>query len=393
MVLDQTKSELSNVHFPNYRGQSIVNLMSHLARHYGDNTNLYDGLTLNLPNLTDFDQIVLLVVDGMGYDYVQSQPGLFREHCVGPLTSVFPSTTATSITAFFTGQAPQQHGITGWFTYLQEIEQVTAVLPCMPRGEKQSLSTQGVDIQRLYNHPVFFDGLNVESGIVAPNWIIGTEFNQAHTGSAIAQGYESLDEMVEQLSNTLKQGKKQYIYAYWPEFDHLSHVNGNGSERVAEHFHLLQSALAQLVKVVRQTKTLVLITADHGFIDTERERMLVVNEHPHLHDCLRLPLCGEPRSAFCYVHDDKHEQFVDYLENEFSDWLKIEKSTDVLQQGAFGLGEVHPKLHQRIGDYTLIMKENYVIKDWLPTETPFFHRGVHGGTSAQEMYVPLIALY
>lgn len=36
------------------------------------------------------------------------------------------------------------------------------------------------------------------------------------------------------------------------------------------------------------------------------------------------------------------------------------------------------------------MKENYVIKDWLPGERQYRQIGVHGGMSPEEMFVPLI---
>lgn len=38
------------------------------------------------------------------------------------------------------------------------------------------------------------------------------------------------------------------------------------------------------------------------------------------------------------------------------------------------------------------MKDNWTIKDWLPGEQRYTMLGVHGGTSASEMRVPLIGL-
>jgi hypothetical protein len=49
------------------------------------------------------------------------------------MTSVFPSTTASAITAFMTGLAPAQHGLTGWHMHLDEIDQTLAILPLTPR--------------------------------------------------------------------------------------------------------------------------------------------------------------------------------------------------------------------------------------------------------------------
>ena len=48
------------------------------------------------------------------------------------------------------------------------------------------------------------------------------------------------------------------------------------------------------------------------------------------------------------------------------------------------------RLAERVGDYTLLMKDRYVIKDWLPGEGRFMHVGVHGGLTREELYVPLV---
>lgn len=379
--------------FPDYQGRSLVNLMATLHERFTDRPGTYAGLATDQLNLSDYDQIVLLVIDGLGFQYLQRSNSWLKAHCLMSMTSVFPSTTATSITTFLTGVAPQQHGLTGWFTYLSELDEVTTVLPCMPRGSGKMLSELGIDIAKLYDHPIFFDQFSTESHMVSPNWILKTDFNRAHTGRANTVGYETLDDMCDATAHILTTGSKQkYVYAYWPEFDHLSHIHGNGSEQVKQHMAALSTALDRLLKQSRGRRSLILLTADHGFIDTAPDRVITVNDHPRMHECLRLPLCGEPRAAYCYVHPEKEEQFCQYVQQEFAEQIKLVKSSDLLEQGVFGLGDPHPDLANRIGDYTLIMKDNYVVKDWLPSEKPFFHHGVHGGISEQEMLVPLVVL-
>jgi hypothetical protein len=74
------------------------------------------------------------------------------------------------------------------------------------------------------------------------------------------------------------------------------------------------------------------------------------------------------------------------------EYADLEASEQLIESGYFALGPPHARLHERIGDYTLFMKGNAVIKDWLPGEEGHVHIGVDGGMSAQEMYVPLIAV-
>ncbi len=382
------------MYLPDYNGRSLVNLMSSLGLNFGRDNGVYPECTaLAAVDLSQYKNIVLLVIDGMGHRYVQSRDGLFRSHCAAELTSVFPSTTATSISAFMTGLAPQQHGLTGWFTYLREVGGVTAVLPFRLRGMDSELTQQGFDLAELYQHPVFFDQLNCDSVVVSENWILDTTFNQAHTGKAQKRGYDDLGGMFDQITDCVKHREgKQYIYAYWSQFDHLSHVHGNQSEPVAEHYLQLQSATEKFMAKISDTNTLLLITSDHGFIDTTPDKCITVNDHPIFMDCLSVPLSGEPRTAYCYVKLEQHRNFTNYVDLNFSDQLDCLPAQTLIDDHYFGLGEPHPKLSERIGDFVLIMKENYTIKDWLPQEKPFFHYGVHGGVSELEMFTPLILL-
>jgi hypothetical protein len=64
----------------------------------------------------------------------------------------------------------------------------------------------------------------------------------------------------------------------------------------------------------------------------------------------------------------------------------------LITKGVFGLYEPVKTLWQRTGDYVLIMKENYVIKDKLLNEKTFNFIGNHGGTSEEEMFIPLIII-
>ena len=71
-------------------------------------------------------------------------------------------------------------------------------------------------------------------------------------------------------------------------------------------------------------------------------------------------------------------------------WLH--KSSDLVKKNIFGLGKPDPKLLDRIGDYTLIMKENYIIKDNLLGRKSYAMKGNHGGVSPDEMIVPLVII-
>lgn len=72
--------------------------------------------------------------------------------------------------------------------------------------------------------------------------------------------------------------------------------------------------------------------------------------------------------------------------------MTLFESGKLIEEGYFGLGPAHPELGTRVGDYTLLMKERYTLKDWLPGERREVQVGAHGGLSDEELYVPLVVV-
>ena len=68
----------------------------------------------------------------------------------------------------------------------------------------------------------------------------------------------------------------------------------------------------------------------------------------------------------------------------------VRPSRELLDEGWFGPGAAHPSFAERIGDVALVMRARYTVKDWTPGEARHLHIGNHGGTSADEMMIPLI---
>jgi hypothetical protein len=379
---------------PLYGNESIANLMASLVQGLGGSATGYVPLPHLLPaEVAEYRHVVLMVVDGLGCEFLcrKRRRSSLEGLCRARLTSVFPSTTAAAITTFLSGVAPQQHGLSGWHMYFRELGAVLAVLPGAPRYGGVSLKQAGVDVSRLLGSCSVFDRVPAETHTVLPRRLAATDFNLAYQGTSQVRPYDTQDDFFLGVAKLLRTGRdRSFVYAYWPDLDRISHECGTFSAETEWHFTSWEEGFRRFLKYVEGTGSLILVTADHGFIDTEAAHTIELDDHPELARCLALPLCGEHRVAYCYVKPDCREPFERYVRTELADAAELHRSADLIEQGWFGLGTAHPRLAERVGDYTLVMRDNYIIRDWLPDEPRFEQIGVHGGISEAEMRVPLI---
>ncbi len=378
---------------PDYAGGSIVNLMCSIGGAFGAPTPGYAPLTL-LPTerVAAAKRVVLVVIDGLGAELLAhiDTDGPLRALQAGTMTSVYPPTTASAVTTYMTGLAPQQHGLTGWFMHFREIGAVTAILPFITRGGGSSLAAGGVPLAALVDSPSFHSRLDCRSAALLPQAIADSTFSRQLGAGADRIGYASMADFAQRLTEHCTGGRYGYTYAYWSELDHLAHWHGPSSTAVAEHFRALQTVLEPLAALSERHGTLLLITADHGFIDSGAAERVDVERHPRFAQMLSQPLCGEPRTAYCYVRASAATAFERYVKESLSTYAELVPSAELIADGWFGLGEPHPELGARIGDYALLMRERYTLRDIVAGERDLKLRGVHGGTSAAEQRVPLL---
>ncbi len=373
-------------HLPDYSGNGFVNLIASLVEARGGAPRHPALLSLPVSELKAATNILFVIIDGLGDGYLQTHGagGHLARHRRGAISALFPSTTASAITTSFTGATPLEHGLTGWFTYFSEAACVGAPLPFQRRGEKASL---GVPPDRIFVEPSLFDGLAARSIVVSYRPIIDSPYNRHHCGRAERRAYDDLAGFVEQAVNAAKSGpQRKLIYAYWPEFDALSHRHGVASAQVRTHFGALDAAFGELLARLAGSDTLIVLTADHGFIDCPPEES--VELPPALAALLRFPLCGERRVAFCHVREEK--VFLDKAREFFGQRADVRPSAELRQEGWFGPGRAHARFAERIGDVALVMKGRGTVKDWVAGEPRHLHIGNHGGMSEDEMQIPLV---
>ena len=370
-----------------YAGGGLVNLIASIVASRGGKPRHAAAAALPASELAPYTNVVLLIDDGLGDNLLArlGAGGELARRRRGAITSVFPSTTASAITTSYTGCTPLEHGLTGWYTYFGEAGYVAASLSFRVRGDNIPLTEKGFTVGRAFPAAPVFAGINARSIVVTDRRIIDTDYNVRHCDGAERIVYGTADEMVAGIERAVKAGNEQkFIYAYWMEYDLRSHPRGCDSPDALAELARIDEAFGKLLARLAGTDTIVIATADHGFINAEDS----LEPPPAVASQLKLPLCGERRVAYCHVHSP-----ADFMRRA-QDWLgeraDVRPSRELVEEGWFGPGEPHPRLAERIGDVTLVMRGRHTVKDWTPGEPRHLHIGNHGGTSEDEMMIPVI---
>jgi hypothetical protein len=395
----QHSYKLSNsiftMHLPDYKGGSIVNLMSSIQQSYGKKHQYIELKSLSSTELKSSKNVVLLVLDGLGYDYVLSKESTLNSNLRGKMDSVFPPTTAAAVTTYVTGLAPRQHALTGWFINLKEIGVVSAVLPFVTRSIAKSISESKYDISidDILGVKGFTEDLPVKSYAILEKKISGSDYTKSFTKKSDVVSCVTIKGFFSKIKKVVKKNnKKKYVYAYWSKFDTYSHKYGKDSEKTFKHFKEIDQALEGLVKSIKGTNTTLIITADHGQVVSKKSERIDLKNHPKLQECLSLPVCGEPRAAQCYVYPSKAKEFEKYVKTKMKKYCELYTREQTLKDNWYGLYKSNAKFFHRIGDYVLITKGKYIIKDNILGRDAKFDIGNHGGITKEEIEVPLIVI-
>ena len=381
---------------PDYDGGSIVNLVASLQRSRGSRPSVKPVPWIPQKEVASSKNVVLIVLDGLGLSSLgkYGKGSFLRENLAGSLTSVFPSTTAACVTSFTTGLPVAGHAIPSWFTYVKEFAMMIKPLPFEPAFSGAGISLFPREGREWFSVPTIFERMKCKSYAVTRKYFLDRTYTDFTQQGANVVKYSSLGHMCQQVERAVHgSNAKKFIYSYWDNFDSLCHGYGVGSGKVKKHFTEIDHHLRVLAENLEGTDTSLFITADHGLFDLPSKKNLFVDDYPGLSECLAIPLSGESRAAFCFVRPDKVGQFKRVVKKEFDGIFSLHHSMDLVRKGWFGPGRPHPRLYERIGDFTLVSEGEHCIRDSLYITEPKILKGMHGGLLESEMLVPLISVH
>ena len=402
---------------PQYGGYCFASIPSAVEYLFGLNkTSPLSGI-LDKASICPSDHlsIVALLIDGFGYSqwlkYADKYDFLKRftgNGVVAPVTAVFPSTTAASLTTVHSGLTPQEHGLLEWWVYFRELGRVIVTLPFMPLGGKiqDQLLSLGVDPKILFDGKTRYGALG-ESGIRSFNLIHSPIANSAYSslvfkGSEVVPFGDASDLMARLTGLIAEVQSPSYFQVYWGAIDTAAHEYGPHSRgylaELDRFFSLLTKEFLGGFPSNRAKQTIMLVMADHGEISVDPECTIYLNEYQELVDGLRIGPDGEKilpwgsgRDVFVGVRQEKKDEVFESLSKALKGKAEVVGSEKALQDGLFGRGDLHKEFKSRIGDILILPQGNLTLHYERPYQRRFTMLGMHGGLSRDEMLVPFAA--
>ncbi len=330
-------------------------------------------------------QIVVLVVDGLGWQQLRSRTGLAptlsaAEGIEHPITSVAPSTTACALTSITTGLPPCAHGVLGY--RLAQGGEVLNVLRWTV-GSAFSRDVRMSEPVRVFQPHPPFPGSADPVPVVSRDDFGSTGFTAAHLGDSPLHGYKVPSSLPVEVGRLLRDGAP-LVYAYYDGIDKVAHGNGLGIHYDAE-LRAVDRMVEDLVAELPAGAALV-VTADHGQIDVGSRLELLGAE---IMSSVRF-LSGEGRFRWLHARTGATEDLVATATERYGASTWVMTREQMVDEGLFG-GPLTGALAARLGDVALLPHGPTAFIDPADTgESRLESR--HGSLTADEMLVPLVAL-
>jgi predicted AlkP superfamily pyrophosphatase or phosphodiesterase len=331
--------------------------------------------------LQDAERIVLLVIDGLGYEQLQRHAHIapnLMSLVGGSITTIAPSTTASALTSLVTGASPAEHGIVGyrmdmgdsimnslrWWSDTRDLRKVhppASVQPIPP-----------------------FVGMTIP--VVSRAELEGSAFTEAHLRGSRPCGWRAASSIVAQCASLISSGEK-FVYAYYDGVDKIAHERGFGAYYDAE-IAATDWLVGALLNTLPSGTTLA-ITADHGQVQVDDNVV-------HLSDDIKASLhhqSGEGRFRWLHAKRGQESDLLQIATDSYSDIAWVASRDQVIEEAWLGPargGRIADQVKRRLGDVALVPFTATTFDDPLDSG-PFSLVCRHGSLTADEMFVPFLA--
>ncbi len=351
--------------YPDYTRNNLYNVACSIENSLVGDKEECSSITLS-------DKIFLVLVDGMGYNILKSAvDGIKFEK----INTVFPSTTATALTTLMTAKKPAEHKILGYTTYVDKVGVINVLKYTMPETSEADLLKKTLgsmeDTFKLKSIGKKAREKGKKSASLLPKCIAGSEFTKMLYTNV--EEYRTLWDGIYKAKIFAEKGVN-FITLYIPDVDLTAHRYGPYAEPT---LRATKDIISMITRDIPKGYD-VIITADHGFIQTNNAIML--DNDKDFVSSLDSPPFGDARAVFMRSRKD-----LKILEEKYSNF-KVLTIDEVKELGLLGEKGEDIEVH---ADYLGIPTDRNVYV-YRYKGSYAGHKGHHGAMLEEEMEIPLI---
>ncbi|MGA9279650.1 alkaline phosphatase family protein [Ilumatobacter sp.] len=325
------------------------------------------------------DAVVLVVLDGLGWDQLQSHASLAPTLMAmqgRAIQTVAPTTTATALSSITTGLTPGEHGLVGYRMVLGG--EVMNVLRWAVGDQQVRRSQPPSSVQP------FEPFLGHRVPVVAQGELQNSAFSEAHLRGCEPVGWRAPSSIAVEAGAQVRAGER-FVYCYYNGIDKIAHERGFGDFYDAE-LRFADALVADVVAAV-PAGTAVLVTADHGQVDVGDR---VVHPSAELLGPVTLQ-SGEGRFRWLHCAHENIAGLVDAAEAEVGSLAWVVTKEQMLDESWFG-PTIAPPIQRRLGDVALCAHEPVSFFE-AADSGPFELVCRHGSLTSAEVNVPLLGTF
>ncbi|MGC8465651.1 MAG: alkaline phosphatase family protein, partial [Acidimicrobiales bacterium] len=321
--------------------------------------------------LSSSEQVVLLVLDGLGYRQLVSRLSSLRSFAMMDLLSidsVAPTTTAAALPSLTTGLSPAEHGVVGYRIRVGP----GVILNTLKWTVAGDSSGRAPDPRSIQPHEPF---LGLRPVVVTKSLFENTGFTKAHLRGVRSSYYRTMSGLVSRVQESLRTGER-FIYLYYEGIDTTAHEFGLG-EAYDTELQFVDFLLGHLMAVLPKRSSLI-VTADHGQVEVKSPPLHLSGEilsDVHYQS-------GEGRFRWLHVRGGRVAHVKERCVDLYGGDAEILTRAEVLDCQLFGPG-LSDEAARRLGDVALIARSPVAFFD--PADTgPFELVARHGGLTDDE---------
>ena len=343
------------------------------------------------------DHVVFLLLDGFGMNFVDTLPvdSYVRQNTALTICSTLPTSTGPNLMTLATGRWPGTHGNLGWDVHIPRLGERIQPLPWrVTRTGKPPHEVGFSPMELLFAPMIPFRNLGSFTFVVKDD-LAATTTTQMY-GQHRTLGYSTEEDPFTQIAETVlgeisSAPGKSFTYVYWTDVDSCAHAYGE-THPITRSAVRQAAALVEVLGNALNGKARLIVTADHGHLDSPDEVWTTLTPSAPLSQHLTCVPAGEPRTIFFHTKPGSDERFQDLFDAGLGGRFTLLRTELAIEMGLFGPAElITDAARERMGNFFALSRGRWSLYA-SDSEDEITLQSMHGGITTAESIVPLIVV-